>query len=477
MRGFDVRTGKRLWIFHTIPDEGRVRLRHVGRRISREERQPRACGRRRAPTSNWASCTCLWRCRRPTTTASDVPEATCSPKVSSRSTSRPASANGTTRPCITACGTGTCPARPCSSTWSRPPARRSKPWRSRPSRRSCSSSTAKLAKPIWPIEERPVPQSNVPGEKTSPTQPFPTKPVPFDRQGFSLDDVMDFTPELKQEALEVVKRYKIGPIFTPPSLATPDGPAGTLMLPADVGGANWPGGAFDPETNRLFIHSHTAVFTLQNVPADLGQAPAFGPPEPGEGPAPGARGRGAAGRRCDRTCCWRAWSWSTGRRRGQAGPGAPAGAPPGAVGQGGPGRGAGGAGGRGAAGAGGRAGGGGRGGTTVQGLPLVKPPYDRITAYNMNTGDLLWQKTHSSTSDAIRNNPALKGLNLPQARRLRPHIHRRAGHQRRSSSRATAGPSPTTKARRSRSSARMTRKPVRTSRATSRCRPSRPARR
>jgi quinoprotein glucose dehydrogenase len=261
--------------------------------------------------------------------------------------------------------------------------------------------------PIWPIEERPVPQSNVPGEKTSPTQPFPTKPVPFDRQGFTPDDVLDFTPALKAEGLEVMKRYKIGPIFTPPSLAAPDALAGTLMLPADVGGANWPGGAFDPETNRLFIHSHTAVFTLQNVPADLSQAPAFGPPEPGEGPAPGGRGRGGAV----------APAGGAGAV-GAAAPGAGApGAAAGAVAQGGPGRGgpgAAGAPGRGAGAAGARGGGGGRGGTTVQGLPLVKPPYDRITAYNMNTGDLLWQKAHSSTSDAIKNNPALKGVDLSQ---------------------------------------------------------------
>ena len=80
--------------------------------------------------------------------------------------------------------------------------------------------------PIWPIEERPVPQSDVPGEKTSPTQPFPTKPAPFDRQGVSIDDLIDFTPELRAEALEVVKKYKIGPLFTPPALARPDGPLG-----------------------------------------------------------------------------------------------------------------------------------------------------------------------------------------------------------------------------------------------------------
>jgi quinoprotein glucose dehydrogenase len=196
--------------------------------------------------------------------------------------------------------------------------------------------------PIWPIEERPVPQSDVPNEKTSPTQPFPTRPLPFDRQGVSTDDLIDFTPALRAEALEVIKRYKIGPLYTPPVLSNVDGPIATLQMPADVGGANWPGASFDPETNRLFIHSHTAVFVSGIVPAN---------------PANSDMG------------------YVSGQAR-----------PPG----------------------------GGRGGTSVQGLPLVKPPYDRITAFDMKTGDLIWQKTHSSTPDDIKNHPALQGLNLPR---------------------------------------------------------------
>ncbi len=88
--------------------------------------------------------------------------------------------------------------------------------------------------PIWPIEERPVPQSTVPGEKSSPTQPFPTRPVPFDRQGIGVDDLIDFTPALRAEALEVVKRYQIGPLFTPPVFSNADGPLATLQVPADT---------------------------------------------------------------------------------------------------------------------------------------------------------------------------------------------------------------------------------------------------
>jgi quinoprotein glucose dehydrogenase len=268
--------------------------------------------------------------------------------------------------------------------------------------------------PIWPIEERPVPQSNVPGEKTSPTQPFPTRPPAFDRQGVTIDDLIDFTPELRAQAVEQSKAYKLGPLYTPPALSTPDGPIGTLMLPAEVGGANWPGGSFDPETNRLYIHSHTIAYSLANIPQDIAVpsptnvagtlrgsgptaavAPAGGR---GEQPAAGARGgRGGAG--------------DGNRGRGGAGA-APAAAPAGAAPAGPPQAAAAGQGGAG----GGRGGGGGgqRGGTTVQGLPIVKPPYDRITAYDMNAGNILWQKTHSSTPDNIKNNAALRGLDLPR---------------------------------------------------------------
>jgi quinoprotein glucose dehydrogenase len=205
--------------------------------------------------------------------------------------------------------------------------------------------TRETGAPVWPIEERPVPKSTVPREKSSPTQPFPTRPVPFDRQGVGIDDLIDFTPALRTEALDVIKRYHIGPLFTPPVFSNVDGPIATLQLPSDAGGANWPGGAFDPESTRLYVHSHTVVFTIGIVPAN---------------PATSDMG------------------YVSGQAR------------------------AGGDGGR------------GRVGATVQGLPLIKPPYDRITAYDMNTGDLIWQKTHSSTPDDIKNHPALRGLNVPR---------------------------------------------------------------
>jgi quinoprotein glucose dehydrogenase len=112
-------------------------------------------------------------------------------------------------------------------------------------------------KPVWPIEERKVPQSSVPGEKTSPTQPFPTKPPAFTRQGVSIDDLIDFTPQLRAEAKAIADGYILGPMFTPPSIqGTQAGEKkGVLQVPGWVGGADWNGGAFDPETGRLYVPS------------------------------------------------------------------------------------------------------------------------------------------------------------------------------------------------------------------------------
>ncbi|GAB1258412.1 glucose/quinate/shikimate family membrane-bound PQQ-dependent dehydrogenase [Aurantivibrio plasticivorans] len=108
--------------------------------------------------------------------------------------------------------------------------------------------------PVWPIEERPVLASDVPGEEAWPTQPFPTKPPAFAKQGISEDDLIDFTPELKATALKIVENYKLGPLFTPPSLATETN-RGTIQVPAASGGANWGGAGFDPELGYLFVQS------------------------------------------------------------------------------------------------------------------------------------------------------------------------------------------------------------------------------
>jgi quinoprotein glucose dehydrogenase len=112
-------------------------------------------------------------------------------------------------------------------------------------------------KPVWPIEERPVPQSKVPGERASKTQPFPTKPPPYERQGIKEEELIDFTTALRQEALEIVRRYEHGPLYTPPSLK------GTINLPGWAGGSNWQGAAFDPETGLLYIPTVTAPIVVQ----------------------------------------------------------------------------------------------------------------------------------------------------------------------------------------------------------------------
>ena len=314
VRGYDVRTGKRLWIFHTIPRPGRIRQRHLGERLVVVHRQHRRLGaderrrgaRARLPAGRAADRRLL---RRPSARAT-----ACSARASSRSTSRPASASGTTSSCTTASGTWTSRARRSSRT---------------------STSTAAPIKaiaqptkqgwvyvfdratgePVWPIEERPVEKGNVPGEWYSPTQPFVTKPPPFDRQGVSIDDLIDFTPELRAEAVKIVSRYKIGPIFTPPVVSKWAGPLATLMLPTATGGANWQGGALDPETKHLLHLLEHDVSALGLVPAtrernptsrcvqgtarDPNAPPPAGGGGGGRGGAPGGGGtRAASAGRC-----------------------------------------------------------------------------------------------------------------------------------------------------------------------------------
>ena len=126
--------------------------------------------------------------------------------------------------------------------------------------------------PIWPIEELPVEIGSVPGEWYSPTQPFPTKPPAYDRQGVSEDDLIDFSPELRAKALEIASWYKLGPLFTPPVVSSIDGPLGILMSPSTGGGTNWPGGSFDPETGMLYVSSNSSMGALGLVPPYPGQS-------------------------------------------------------------------------------------------------------------------------------------------------------------------------------------------------------------
>ncbi len=122
--------------------------------------------------------------------------------------------------------------------------------------------------PVWPIEERPVPQIAVPGERHSPTQPFPTRPVPYSRQGYHEDDLIDFTPQLKAEALAIAQRYVRGPMYMPTTVVVEGGTQGTWTFPGYGGGANWNGGAFDTETGLMFVPTRNAVMVASLTKAD-----------------------------------------------------------------------------------------------------------------------------------------------------------------------------------------------------------------
>jgi len=249
--------------------------------------------------------------------------------------------------------------------------------------------------PIWPIEERPVARGDVPGEWYSPTQPFPTKPPAYERQGFIEDDLIDFTPELRAEAVKIASKYKLGPIFTPPVVSKIDGPLATLAMSSAGGGTNWPGGSYDPETHVFFVSSTKSISQLGLVPPrpetknDLAFVQGNA--------AQGARTTSGAGS-------------SAGGGRVEAAPAAGRGAPGAEAPAPGRGRGA-----LVAADGGGEGGGG--GGLTVRGLPIVKPPYGRLTAIDLNRGEILWQVAHGETPDNVRNNPALKGLTIPRTGR------------------------------------------------------------
>ena len=190
--------------------------------------------------------------------------------------------------------------------------------------------------PVWPIPELPVPEGMIPGERTSPTQPFPTKPPAFALQGLTEDDLIDFTPELRAEALDIIDNYVYGPIFTPASL--PDqstGKRGTIFVPSAGGGANWPGAGFDPESNVLFVPASNGAFTpyMGTLPADESN-----------------------------------FRYYRLQNRGVVGP---------------------------------------------RGLPLLKPPYSTITAFDMNRGEMLWQVPNGDKMARVDAHPALNGLDLP----------------------------------------------------------------
>ena len=223
--------------------------------------------------------------------------------------------------------------------------------------------------PVFPIEERRVPQGDVPGEQYSPTQPFPMKPPPYDHQGVTEESLIDFTPELRAEAVKLMSRYRMGPLFTPPVLSRAEGPIAAFR---SSGGSNWPGGAFDPETQILYVPSYTSLVPVGLMP----------PPSKAFSDIRYVLGNAVTGVR---------YITGPGENAGADAPSPPGAAPPA---------------------------GGGEGGSGVspspQGLPYLKPPYGRITAIDLKTAEFVWQVPHGETPDAIRTHPALKGVNIPR---------------------------------------------------------------
>ena len=193
--------------------------------------------------------------------------------------------------------------------------------------------------PVWPIDEVPVKQGEVPGEWYSPTQPIPTKPPPVDEIDLTLDHLVDYTPELRAQAEAILSKYTVGWLYDPPIVATAEGSLGTIQLPSSTGGVNWPGGSADPETGLFYIYTKTQIGALGmvNDPERSDMDFIRGRPE-------GVSGRDAA--------------------------------------------------------------------TNIQGFPMIKPPWGRITSINMNTGDIAWQIPHGEAPDNIRNHASLNGVDI-----------------------------------------------------------------
>ncbi len=214
-------------------------------------------------------------------------------------------------------------------------------------------------KPVFGIEERKVEKGDVPGEWYSPTQPFPVKPPAYDLQGSSIDDLINFTPELREEAVKLVSKYKLGPVFTPPIVSKAEGPYATLAMGTTLGGTNWAGGGADPETHIAYVPSQRLMFSMGLVEGDPSRSDmkyVSGSNAP-RNPAPAALSTAQGGE-------------------------------------------------------------GGGNNLTVRGLPLPKPPYASISAIDLDKGEILWQIAHGETPDNIKNHPALKGVTIPRTGRV-----------------------------------------------------------
>jgi len=258
--------------------------------------------------------------------------------------------------------------------------------------------------PVWPIEERPVPQSDVPGEKTSPTQPYPTKPPAYSRNKLTLpDDLIDFTPELRARAIEQLKRYRVTPgMYNPPMLGDPNGILGAINMGNAIGGTNWPGVAYDPETRTVFAQANNVNITSTSLAAppkgfsDIRYMSGMQGREFREVIGPGDCCAADSPRAIAQIEAQRAAAVAAGTSPAANLPPAGAAAAP--------------------APAGGAGAGAGQlfGGLTVDGLTILKPPYGTIAAVNLDRGEITWRVAHGDTPDNVRNHPLLKGLNIPK---------------------------------------------------------------
>jgi quinoprotein glucose dehydrogenase len=221
-------------------------------------------------------------------------------------------------------------------------------------------------KPIWPMPEKLVEVGNVPGEWYSHTQPIPSKPPAYSRNGVSVDDLIDFTPALHERAKEIASHYHLGPVYTPPTVSKLEGPLGTLTLGTASGGTNWPGGSYDPETHIVYVYACNACVEpigLVPAPKDISDLNYIA---------------GTAGKEVQILK-------GPGENAGADAPKPPKKMP----------------------------------GSqyvpmNVDGLPLIKPPYGTITAINLDKGEFIWQIAHGETEDVVRNSPALKGMTIPR---------------------------------------------------------------
>jgi quinoprotein glucose dehydrogenase len=237
--------------------------------------------------------------------------------------------------------------------------------------------------PIWPIEEKPVPPSDVPGEQAAKTQPHPPDKLRYARNLLNVpDDLIDFTPALRAEALERLKRYKVVPSpFAPPILGDMKGIVGAVVAGTAT---NWPGGGYDPELHIVFAPAGNTPGTRSIVAppkgfSDIRYVAGIAGQEFREVLGPG-------------DCCAADAPRTAERAREAAAPPQPAPAAPTSASAPNP----------------------GALGLNVQGLPIVKPPYGVLAAINLDRGELMWQAPHGDTPDAVRNHPALKGLTIPK---------------------------------------------------------------